>query len=193
MMAIIQIVTHFGDLAIMIPLIVIISAWLLWVRGTITVVWWLIAVALCAGSIAILKIYFFACPLSELRSPSGHSSLSTLVYGVLALIVATQWQGWRRIMTVGLGVLLVAAVAFSRILLGAHNWPEVITGLIVGLIALTGFSIFYVRHRTTQGVLWPLLVAAIIVIILFNDQEVQAETLLHQLSVLLHIHQSMCA
>jgi uncharacterized membrane protein YhhN len=116
-----------------------------------------------------------------------------LVYGVLALIVATQWQGWRRIMTVGLGVLLVAAVAFSRILLGAHNWPEVITGLIVGLIALTGFSIFYVRHRTTQGVLWPLLVAAIIVIILFNDQEVQAETLLHQLSVLLHIHQSMCA
>jgi membrane-associated phospholipid phosphatase len=193
MMAIIQIVTHFGDLAIMIPLIVILAAWLLWVRGWITVAWWLIAVVLCAGSIALLKIYFFACPLSELRSPSGHSSLSTLVYGALALIVAAQWQGWRRITIIGLGVLLVAGVAFSRILLGAHNWPEVITGVVVGLFALTGFSIFYLRYRTAQGVLWPLLVAAIVVVILFNDQEVQAETFLHQLSVFLHIHQSMCA
>ena len=193
MMVGIQTITHFGDLALLIPLASVVLVWLLWSRATVAAAWWVLAVVVCAGNTAILKIYFFACPLGDLRSPSGHTSLGTLVYGALAIAIAVQWQGWRRIVVIGVGVLFVGAIAGSRIMSGAHNGIEVVSGLIIGLSTLAVFAVFYLRHRASHVTLWPLLIAVISIVILLNDQEVHAETFLDQLSAFLHIHQSMCA
>src|SRR5947209_5300756 len=91
--------TDFGDLALTLPLVGIIFFWLIAVRAKAGVGWWVAAVVLCAGGTALLKMYFFACPLMpELRSPSGHTSLSTLVYGALTALIALEPRGWRRLL-----------------------------------------------------------------------------------------------
>jgi formate hydrogenlyase subunit 3/multisubunit Na+/H+ antiporter MnhD subunit len=69
--------TDFGDLAVIIPLIVMTLAWLLCARTARGVAWWAIAVLGCMGLTAIAKIFAYACsPAPDLQSPSGHASLS---------------------------------------------------------------------------------------------------------------------
>ena len=34
---------------------------------------------------------------SDLVSPSGHTSLSTLIYGALALVIAAETRGWQHV------------------------------------------------------------------------------------------------
>lgn len=79
--------TNFGDLAVLLPLAIVILLWLVTLRPRRCAVWWAVAVGLCTGLTALLKIYFYVCPPSpELQSPSGHTSFSALVYGTLALV-----------------------------------------------------------------------------------------------------------
>src|SRR5215467_4837755 len=94
----IKTITDLGDLAVLLPLVAVVTVWLITIRQPRVLLWWFVAVALCMGSTAALKIYFFICPpLVDLHSPSGHTSLSTLVYGALAVTVATVVTGWKRV------------------------------------------------------------------------------------------------
>jgi hypothetical protein len=90
----IKTITDFGDLSVLLPLVAVVAVWLMAMRLPRALLWWLVAVALCMGSTAALNIYFFVCPpLTDLHSPRGHTSLSTLVYGALMLAVATVVTG----------------------------------------------------------------------------------------------------
>jgi hypothetical protein len=96
-MILIQVLTDFGDLAVLLPLAAVVTLWSLAVRQPIAVFGWLVALGLCISGTAVLKIYFFIFPpVTDLHSPSGHTSLSTLVYGALTLAVAAAFTGWRR-------------------------------------------------------------------------------------------------
>ena len=66
-----------------------------------------------------------------MHDPSGHTSLSTLVYGALALAAASGRPGLRRLLVIGAGLGLILAIAVSRLLLDAHSVPEVGLGLCV--------------------------------------------------------------
>ncbi len=72
--------------------------------------------------------------------PSGHATLTPLVFGLGALIWAAPWPRTTRLALVGAAVLLSLLVAFSRMYLGMH-WPsDVIGGLLVG----TGWAALWV-------------------------------------------------
>jgi len=155
-------------------------------------VWWLAAAALCVGSTGFLKIYFFVCPpLSDLQSPSGHTSLSTLVYGTLTFAVAVASTGWRRYAAIGAGILFVGGIGISRILIHAHSIPEVMLGSIMGLVALAFFAYEYWRYRPLQPRLQPLLVICVLVMVLLNGQQLRAEDLLHAIGIYLSDHAGM--
>src|ERR1700758_3823095 len=125
----IKTITDLGDLALLLPLIAVVTVWLISIRRPRVVLWWFIAVALCMGSTAVLKIYFFVCPpLIDLHSPSGHTSLSTLVYGALTLAVATVVGGWKRIAVMAAGTAFVVAIGISRVAIQAHSTVEVLLG-----------------------------------------------------------------
>jgi membrane-associated phospholipid phosphatase len=70
--------------------------------------------------------------------PSGHSSVSAAVYGAVAVVLlrAGPSLGARILIATG-GVLLVLAIAFSRIYLGAHYLSDVLAGLSLGIGWLT--------------------------------------------------------
>jgi membrane-associated phospholipid phosphatase len=185
--------TDFGDLAVLLPLAAAMLVWLLLVRQAKSAIWWIVAVALCVGVTAALKIYFSACPLSaELQSPSGHTSLSTLVYGGIALVAAPELGAWRRYGVAAAGTAFILAIAASRVILEAHTPLETITGLPIGGIALALFGSGYLRGKATNVSLLPLLLASLLIAVVMNGRQFAAEGLLRALAVYLSAAAPLC-
>jgi membrane-associated phospholipid phosphatase len=185
--------TDLADLAVVLPLAITILFWLLAMRSPRAAVWWLIAVAICIGGTALLKIYFFSCPLvTELRSPSGHTSLGTLVYGTLILFTAGETEKWRRWAVIAIGALFILSIAVTRVLLHAHTMAEVVLGLFIGSVALIIFTQAYLRHRPVQRWFSPLFLVVAIIIFALHGHELRAEEFLHRISLYLGIATRFC-
>jgi hypothetical protein len=68
--------TDFGDLAVLFPLSAAILIWLLR-NSSSAAPRWVLALGLCIGLTALLKIAFHACPPADnIHSPSGHTSFT---------------------------------------------------------------------------------------------------------------------
>ena len=185
--------TDFGDVAVLLPLSVMILVWLQSHESRRVVGSWVIAVSLCVATTALLKIYLYACPPTpNLVSPSGHSSLSVLIYSAIALIIATEQRGWLRAVILVAGVTLIVAIAGSRLRLNAHSAPEVAIGIIVGIATLTLFAGHYLRSRTEGRPLRPFILSVIVVVAILHGQELRAEDLLHAISRHLHLQSDAC-
>jgi membrane-associated phospholipid phosphatase len=181
--------TQFGDLAVMIPLVVTMLGWLLFMRAARGAAWWVIAVLGCMGLTALAKISAYACPPApDLHSPSGHTSLSTLVYGAMVLIAATESRGRERAIEITVGVCFILGIAVSRVVLGMHSVREVAIGLAIGATALAVFGQGYLRHRPATG--WPVLYASLAaaLMLMFHGRELRAEELLHAISDYFQLH-----
>jgi hypothetical protein len=64
-----------GNLAVLLPLILLVAVALVATGAARMAAWWAASVALCIGLTAVSKINLYGCPLTlELRSPSGHTS-----------------------------------------------------------------------------------------------------------------------
>ena len=186
--------TDFGDGAVLLPLSVVILTWLLWDNSRRIVGWWVIAVGLCIAATASLKIYLYACPLaSDLISPSGHSSLSVLIYGAIAVVIAAQQRGWLRAAIFAAGAGLIVAIAASRFWLHAHSKREIAIGIVIGFVSLALFAANYVGSRTEGRRLRPFILSVIVVAAIFHGQELHAEAILHAISRHLHIRGIACA
>ena len=187
-MSVIDTVTHLGNLSVLLALVGLVGLWLFTFHQYCLLSWWLLAVALCIGSTAALKVYFYACPpLPDLHSPSGHTSLSTLVYGTLTLAVAKGVVGWRRNVAVAIGACVVLAIAISRLLLKVHSGLEVAFGFSVGLATLLPFVRKCMsNNEMITGDVRPLILGAVVLMITFDSQELRAEKFLQAISAYLN-------
>jgi len=133
--------TDLGDLAVLLPLSAVVLVWLLlWPRWD-AAGWWILSVAFCVAATEILKIYYKAFPETFFSNPSGHASLSVLVYGAIVVLIST-WAGyWQKIVMVSGGIALAIGIAVSRVLIGAHSVIEIVMGLIIGAVSLAIFII----------------------------------------------------
>jgi membrane-associated phospholipid phosphatase len=179
----IKTITDFGDLAVLLPLVAVVTVWLIAIRQPRAAIWWLAAVALCMGSTAVLKIYFYVCPpLTDLRNPSGHTSLSLLVYGALTLAVATSVTGWKRVAVIASGAAFIAAIGISRVVIHFHSILEVALGSVVGICALALFARPFWPSHPRESRLQAMLVASVALMVMLHGQELHAEGLLHAIS-----------
>ena len=179
-------ITDFGELAVSLPLAAAMLIWLLHYSSR-AASRWVLALGVCAGLTASLKIVFYGCPpATDIHSPSGHTSLSTLVYGALTFVTAIAWSGSRRVLVIGSGAGLILAIAVSRLLLDAHSVPEAGLGLVIGTVSLAMFIRQYLDAPNAK--VWPLLIAASLLISIFHGRELHAEQYLHQITGYLHVH-----
>jgi membrane-associated phospholipid phosphatase len=181
--------TGLGDTAVLLPLAAVMLLWLLVNRSPRGAVWWAITVALCVGMTALLKFSFYGCPPEpDLHSPSGHTSLSTLVYGALTLATASETGAVRRVMAISVGTGFILAIATSRLLLHIHSASEVGAGLMIGTAALALFGSRYPRYRGKEMRLFPLFIAGGVLVSILHGRELRAEELLREIAGYFQIH-----
>jgi membrane-associated phospholipid phosphatase len=185
--------TDFGDLAVLLPIAIVVFVWLYFLPSKRDAVWWVAAATLCMGGTALLKIFFVTCPLvAELHSPSGHTSLSTLVYGAIALFVAAADARWRYAMiAAGGGVVLL--IAASRIALRDHTMLEAGLGLVIGGIALCTFARSYLAIERPTVPLRPLLLSVAVLLVFLHGRQLHAEDLLRAIGSYIHETSGVCS
>lgn len=143
-------VTEMGDSWVSITIAASALAVLLLQRKFRSAGFWLFAVGGGAGWVLLLKwalqrprpiaIYH---GVSGWAFPSGHTTMSVVVFGFLAILLvrrfSPQWRWLPFAVTLGYSLL----IAFSRIFLGAHWLSDVLGGLALGWAWVTFVGIFY--------------------------------------------------
>lgn len=149
-MNLLGVISDAGDSAVLLPLALLLIAALWRYQSRAAAATLIVALAACGAVMVVLKIMLIACGQTwnaGVVSPSGHASMSTTVYGALGIIAARQAPRWQQPAIVLGSWLFVAAIAISRVVLGAHSYAEVGLGLLVGAAALCLFAVPYFRLR----------------------------------------------
>jgi membrane-associated phospholipid phosphatase len=172
--------TKFGEAVVLLPLIAVMLFWLALFQTQKAAVWWVLSAALCAVLTGILKLGFYACPgVLDLGNPSGHTSLSTLVYGGITFVAATESRGAFRFITVGSGAGFIIVISASRLLLRVHSIPEIGLGIMIGTFTLLLFTRSYLRCRTKSISLIPLLlISGVLVLGMYGRRILDTDTFL---------------
>ncbi|MDE2240614.1 MAG: phosphatase PAP2 family protein, partial [Rhodospirillales bacterium] len=78
--------------------------------------------------------------------PSGHATASAALYGFLVVLICREVGARARMLVTLAAVLLVGAIAFSRLYLGAHWLSDVTAGLAFGVAWVALLGIVYLQH-----------------------------------------------
>ena len=147
-----------GDAQVTVPVLLTALAWLWW-RGCRQEMWyWLAAAVFGKLAVVVLKGSLGVARPSALYSgweifsfPSGHATMSVIIYGYLAVSSARELSPRWRWLPYALGGILIAGIAFSRLYLGAHWTSDVLAGLAMGLSWVALSRIALRRHRRQPG------------------------------------------
>jgi membrane-associated phospholipid phosphatase len=121
--------------------------------------------AIAFGAVGLLvlatKVAFVAWGIGSARldftGVSGHSALASVFWPVMGWLVTQKCSPSTRRPAITLGVALAFAIGISRLALEVHSVSEVVSGMVVGLIA-SGWFLRGVRPRPTAT---PVMVALI--------------------------------
>ncbi len=173
----------FSNISVLIPLSLGLAWWINRRVSRHMALAWLAAVAGVGLVTALLKIWLYACHAQvwDIHSPSGTASFGTIVYGGLAVVMATSRQGWRRSGVFVLALLWIASLAMCLVVNHVHTLQEVIAGLVFGGIGVLFFATVY-RADARPSAVWFLPCALVLAALaLYPPAHLSLEPLLHQL------------
>ncbi len=164
--------TFLGDKMVLLPLSVTLAAWLFCTKRIHTAIHVLLLGLLTAGSVVVLKhIAHSPRPWGVLHNPedfsfpSGHVTCATVFWFAIALLVirSLNLRYGRRLFYWFAG-LLVLAISFSRLYLGAHWLTDVSGSWLTGAIILMIVLLSWNRRKETR----PLRPTGIITVIILT-------------------------
>ncbi len=151
------VITESGDRAVAAPVVAAVLGWLLWRRAWRDAVYWVTAIAFGLLAVAAFKVGLHLprpvdlySGLSAYSFPSGHAMLTTVIYGFLAVLSAPSLAPSRRWMPYATAALLICAIAFSRLYLGAHWLVDVLAGIGLGSAWVSVLAIARARRPDDQ-------------------------------------------
>ncbi len=167
-------VTMLGDAAVYLPLSAAVWLWLFWRRKYSAAWHWLAAlgfgvlstVTLTTTPSAPQPAQFYG--IAALAIPSGHTVISTLLYGFLAVLAARDTGPRRGIWVYTVASALIVLIAFSRLYLGTHWFTDVVGGFSLGLAWLGALGVAYRRHNAAPLSAFRLLAVAGFALLLFG-------------------------
>jgi undecaprenyl-diphosphatase len=156
-------VTDLGDKRFLIPLAAVIGVAMLVRRRTFLATAWLVATAGGALLNVGLKAIFERSRPAHLHGfatadgwsfPSGHSSGSFIVYGLLAYLIVIQSAPRYHVPVAAIAMMTIVCVGFSRVVLQVHYFSDVLGGFAVGVawVAawIAGLEIFRRRQQSAE-------------------------------------------
>jgi len=165
-------VTELGDWQVLVSVFCVLLGWLLWQRRWQAAAHWTAAggfsLILSQGLKSVTRVVRpteLYEGISAYSFPSGHATHATVVYGFLAVLLARELpERWRWLAYVAV-TPLIAAIAFSRVYLGAHWLSDVLGGLALGLAWVALLGIAYRRHPAATLSLKGLLGSAFMTVV----------------------------
>ena len=177
-------VTDFGDSAVTVPLALLTLGFLLAAGQRRVALGCVLAISGCAAVIGALKVVLGACgPLIPgVISPSGHTAMSTAVYGGLALLVSSELAPARRRAVLVVAGIAVVGIGLSRLVLHDHKPAEIVVGLVIGAAAAAVFRV-WLRHTGAPRlpVKW-LILAGLAVVAVMHGTRWMVEPAVHRLA-----------
>ena len=121
--------------------------------------------------------------------------MSTLVYGGLTLMIGAETASWRRFVVGAAGVFIIATIAISRMVLGAHDVVEVLVGLVIGGTSLALFGHGYIAAQPMGSrVCWLAAASSVIALSLaLIDHPAHLELLWHEIAKYLRGATGLCS
>ncbi len=183
-----HLVTDLGDAALLLPASLGVLCYFLYLRSRRGVFAWATAVGLCIALTIVAKLGFMACgdwlTLFDVRSPSGHTSLSAMFYSGGALAVSGRRDPRTVRLLLGASLLLVVAIALSRVALSAHSAGEVVLGLAIGAAGVAWFARCAETGRLPELAWQPLALSFVVLALLLHGLHLTLEGPLERLAAL---------
>lgn len=146
---IMTVITMMGDTLVMTALALAILGWLVWHKAYRAA--WAAGIAIVAAKCFELAVKYGiqrARPMelsysgaSAFSFPSGHATMAAVIFGILAVLVSHSMGRWGRAVVYAVCGVLVVAIAYSRVYLGAHWFSDVLAGLVFGVVMMAAFGV----------------------------------------------------
>jgi membrane-associated phospholipid phosphatase len=161
-------ITDCGDSAVTVPLALLALVFVFAAGQRRLALAWILAIGGCAVAIGALKLAFGACGEDlaggYITSPSGHTAMSTAVYGGLALLTGSRLPTGKRYAIYAATAAGIVGIAVSRVVLHEHNLPEIVIGWIVGASAVAVFAAALGRREAPALPLFSLFLCGVILV-----------------------------
>jgi membrane-associated phospholipid phosphatase len=129
-------ITRLGESGFLMPIGVALPLWFLITKNFRLAFLWILTFGLGVSLVVFSKLAFLGWGIGiraiNFTGFSGHTMLAASVFPTLAWLVLGHAKSVVRDVLVALAVALSAAIALSRVELGAHSISEVITGFMLG-------------------------------------------------------------
>jgi undecaprenyl-diphosphatase len=154
---ILVVVTEMGDSAVNLFIIAVVAVLLVYQKCYRTAGFWLFTTVGGSLGVQLLK-WLFHLPrpmalyhgISAYGFPSGHTSMSAILYGFLAILISRRKPNYLR-WQLFIGVFIISfAIAFSRLYLGAHWFSDVMAGFLMGTCWAAINGIAYLKSTTER-------------------------------------------
>ncbi|MFZ1964963.1 MAG: phosphatase PAP2 family protein [Roseiarcus sp.] len=152
--ALMQLVSNFGDIAVLLPAslgLIVFLAWIGWRQDAAA---YAAALTACLMATLFAKLVFATCggnhPAFGVGSPSGHAAFGAMFYGCLALLFGTGRAPRWRLALYGGAAVLILAIGASRVALESHTVPEVVIGVLIGAISIALFAALRVKPERLE-------------------------------------------
>lgn len=136
-----NLVTRLGEAQILLPAALLTALWFLWRdRSPRLAAVWLGGIAVAALFTTASKVAFLGYGVGwaalDFTGVSGHSMFAAAIYpltgvAIISAVAGLQAARWGRLGLLA-GVALALLVGWSRVMVDAHSWSEVVVGLLVG-------------------------------------------------------------
>ena len=138
-------ITELGDTWVAWAMTIVVALWLAYKKALRTLAYWIVAIG--GGSLinTVIKSTLHRARPTDLylngasafSFPSGHSTVNAVLYGFLTILIVREIKPiWRIPVVIG-AAILIGAIAFSRLYLGAHWLSDVLGGLAFGAMWLS--------------------------------------------------------
>lgn len=189
-------ITDCGDSAVTVPLALLTLVFVIAAGAQRLAVGWVLTIGGCAGAIAALKLAFGGCgqrlAIAHIVSPSGHTAMSAVVYGSLALLLGTALPPRYRRAVLLAAIVGVVGIALSRVVLHEHNVAEIVVGFAVGAGAVAVFRAILAREKPPALALSWFVVSIVALITLMHGTRWMIEPVLQAIAEAFRISQPWC-
>jgi membrane-associated phospholipid phosphatase len=193
--SVLRYLTDCGDTAVTVPLALLLGGFLVLTRQFRLALGWALILLACVCVISGLKVLFSICGptlIGTLRSPSGHTAVSMLVYGAYAAMIGANCRPAARVALIAVAAVFALGIAVSRVVLHFHTGTEAVAGLAIGVTALAAVHVLVAWQRPAPlPVLW-LGTTAAAAFLLSYGQRWPAEQTLHRFAAFLDILRPWC-